>query len=29
MQVMQSRRDFLASLSLAGAAGVFGGRTSL
>ena len=29
MQIMQSRRDFLASLSLAGAAGVLGTRTSL
>jgi NitT/TauT family transport system substrate-binding protein len=29
MQIIQSRRDFLASLSVAGAAGVFGTRASL
>ena len=29
MQIIQSRRDFLASLSAAGAAGVLGGRGSL
>ena len=29
MQIIQSRRDFLASLSAAGAAGVLGGRSSL
>ena len=29
MQIMQSRRDFLASVSLAAAAGVLGARASL
>jgi NitT/TauT family transport system substrate-binding protein len=29
MQIIQSRRDFLTTLSVAGAAGVLGGRTSL
>ena len=29
MQIIQSRRDFLASLSVAGAAGVLGARASL
>ena len=29
MQIIQSRRDFLATLSAAGAAGVLGARTSL
>ena len=29
MQIIQSRRDFLASLSAAGAAGVLGARGSL
>ena len=29
MQIIQSRRDFLASLSAAGAAGVLGARASL